>query len=1088
MPHPQLGIGPGAPHAPPYDAEVAVGLAANNWLDDDTFTLAEFAKGNAVMLTLMTVPVGGGSGAVGRTPDSLNGLMIPNTIFPIGFSIESLVGGQPFSPAFVISVPALDTNLDPPFPNIDGHSHSPVFAFDSAEFANAGAAVIGPHEYRVQARDQLGHGWDIVATFSVAAEPGVTCTYGWSRRFGVPGFGNQGGGSPQALAFQTWDDGNGPALYIGGTFVDTGGNLGGPNTIHSIARWDGEAFSALTNGTTNGQVNALTLFDDDGPGPRGTALYAAGTFTQIAGFSATRIARWDGAAWEALSTGIGASSVSALEVFDEDGAGPNPPRLFVGGSFGSAGGTPVNNIARWDGTTWTAVGGPTNGVNGSVLALKTYEGALVVAGNFSQAGGAPAQRLARWNGTSWSALASSGAGGSIRALEMYDDGTGPGLYVGGEFTGINGVSANNVARYKNGTFSALGSGVTGSNGVNALRAYDDGNGPALHVAGNFTTAGGQAANGIARWKLSGWTVIPGAGANSFASLRVFDDGKQREVYAGGPWSFIDDLRPYGVARWNGSRWASLGQGVSSENRVTLAACVHDDGGGAKLYVGGSGATIQYGGERTGAVAKWNGAEWATLFPGTTTGTVLNGLIETLESVTLPSGGGVTTELYAGGAFSMINGNPINGVARFDDGLNQWVAVGTGLVGLAGPVRDLKVFDDDGAGPIPPALYACGQNILNCLPACGTYAVARWDGATWVGVGSTSGGTMRRLIAFDADGAGPNGETLIAVGANAGGPMVRCVAGAAIPGCLNGGPATGFDADDAVLYDSGSGPQLYICGWFREPGLDTQIRRWNGASWDVIPFAPGFPLNRVMAMAVLDDGTGPKLYSASQVTNDGVFVRSWDGTTDAPVGGGVFSPFPFQIDEMIVHDDDGAGPKPASLWLIDAGRYVQGISTSGIAEWAALPPTITLHPDSQRVEHGSFVTLAADATASGPRLFRWTKDGAPLSDGPNLFGSATNTLLIFSAAYADEGEYRCVVSDACGQSCTVAAELDVFLIGDMNCDGNVDIIDINPFILALSDPAAYAAQYPTCEINNGDIRTYPKTGLSNRSVQPRCRKP
>ncbi|TWT41911.1 hypothetical protein RAS1_30350 [Phycisphaerae bacterium RAS1] len=41
-------------------------------------------------------------------------------------------------------------------------------------------------------------------------------------------------------------------------------------------------------------------------------------------------------------------------------------------------------------------------------------------------------------------------------------------------------------------------------------------------------------------------------------------------------------------------------------------------------------------------------------------------------------------------------------------------------------------------------------------------------------------------------------------------------------------------------------------------------------------------------------------------------------------------------------------------------------------------------------------------------------------------------------------------------------------GDLNCDGLVNIIDINPFTLALSDPIAYAAAYPTCNINNGDV--------------------
>ena len=41
-------------------------------------------------------------------------------------------------------------------------------------------------------------------------------------------------------------------------------------------------------------------------------------------------------------------------------------------------------------------------------------------------------------------------------------------------------------------------------------------------------------------------------------------------------------------------------------------------------------------------------------------------------------------------------------------------------------------------------------------------------------------------------------------------------------------------------------------------------------------------------------------------------------------------------------------------------------------------------------------------------------------------------------------------------------------GDMNCDSVVDFGDINPFVLALSNPAAYSAAYPACDIANGDV--------------------
>jgi len=44
----------------------------------------------------------------------------------------------------------------------------------------------------------------------------------------------------------------------------------------------------------------------------------------------------------------------------------------------------------------------------------------------------------------------------------------------------------------------------------------------------------------------------------------------------------------------------------------------------------------------------------------------------------------------------------------------------------------------------------------------------------------------------------------------------------------------------------------------------------------------------------------------------------------------------------------------------------------------------------------------------------------------------------------------------------------FLLGDLDCDGLVDFVDINPFVLALTNPAGYAQAHPGCSIDNGDI--------------------
>jgi len=42
------------------------------------------------------------------------------------------------------------------------------------------------------------------------------------------------------------------------------------------------------------------------------------------------------------------------------------------------------------------------------------------------------------------------------------------------------------------------------------------------------------------------------------------------------------------------------------------------------------------------------------------------------------------------------------------------------------------------------------------------------------------------------------------------------------------------------------------------------------------------------------------------------------------------------------------------------------------------------------------------------------------------------------------------------------------VGDLNCDCRVNLGDVDPLVLALLDPAAYASAYPLCDINQADL--------------------
>ena len=85
----------------------------------------------------------------------------------------------------------------------------------------------------------------------------------------------------------------------------------------------------------NGTVYALATL--------GNNLYAAGTFTNMGGVTAARIAKWDGTNWSALGSGV--SSGNAGTVYGLTASGSN---LYVGGAIRRTGDKPAYNFGCWN--------------------------------------------------------------------------------------------------------------------------------------------------------------------------------------------------------------------------------------------------------------------------------------------------------------------------------------------------------------------------------------------------------------------------------------------------------------------------------------------------------------------------------------------------------------------------------------------------------------------------------------------------------------------------------------------------------------------------------------------------------------------
>ncbi|MBN2448420.1 MAG: S8 family serine peptidase [Phycisphaerae bacterium] len=74
---------------------------------------------------------------------------------------------------------------------------------------------------------------------------------------------------------------------------------------------------------------------------------------------------------------------------------------------------------------------------------------------------------------------------------------------------------------------------------------------------------------------------------------------------------------------------------------------------------------------------------------------------------------------------------------------------------------------------------------------------------------------------------------------------------------------------------------------------------------------------------------------------------------------------------------------------------------------------------------------------------------------------------------DTGTYTVAVTgstvnqDLQGYALVITGDVVPWILGDVNCDGTVDVFDIDPFVMAIIDPAAYATNYPDCDVNLAD---------------------
>ena len=509
------------------------------------------------------------------------------------------------------------------------------------------------------------------------------------------------------------------------------------------------------------------------------------------------------------------------------------------------------------------------GMNWPVYALATGpDGAIYAGGDFTSAGGILANYVARWDGatSSWHSLASGMGGGTLEHSPVYALAVGPdgSLYAGGNFTIAGGVAANNIARWDAATSSwhPLGSGV--SSPVVTLAIGPDGS---LYAGGVFTMAGGVVANGIARWDGAQWYPLGVGMGGDYPRVDALAVGPDGSLYAGGYFATAGGVAANHIARWDGAQWHPLGSGMGDYGAVRALAIAPD----GSLYAGGGFAIA--GGVAANNVARWDGTAWHALDTGTSA---------TVWAVAV----GLDGALYAGGCFISAGDTVVHHIARWDGA--AWHALGSGM-NPYGSVSSLVVNPDG-------SLYAGGEfSKAGSAPA---YFISRWDtlASTWHPLPSGNGmGGMVSALAVDP------GRSLYAGGhfASADGVLVNNVARwdpLSSTWHPLGDGITGMDYDDVEALAFGSDGVLYAGGWFNFAGGLTakHIAFWNPQtlSWHTLGSGVdtlyGYEPPEVRALAVATDGS---LYVGGSFDTAGGIgannIARWDPASSSwhPLGSG-----------------------------------------------------------------------------------------------------------------------------------------------------------------------------------------------------------
>jgi hypothetical protein len=553
-----------------------------------------------------------------------------------------------------------------------------------------------------------------------------------------------------------------------------------------------------------------------------------------------------------------------------------------------------------------------DGVDAEVKAIAIDStGNLFIGGEFSAINGTPIRGIAKWNGSDWSALG-SGINDEVFALAV----NGNDIYVGGYFTIAGGISVNRIAKWDGSNWSPLGSGA--NNTVLAIAVKDT----EVYAGGHFTTIGGVSATRIAKWNGIDWSPMDTGVNDRVNAIAVKGD----DIYVGGDFTTAGGILVNRIAKWDGSNWLALRGGMDND---VFAIVVKDN----DVYVGGSftnADTIS-----ANRIAKWDGSNWSALGSG------VNSVIYALA---INDSG-----LYAGGGFS-------NRIEKWDG--NNWSTLGSGVAG--GSVNAIKIRES--------IVYVGGSfTDAGGVPA---NKIATWNGSTWSDIGQNITGGNGVYGFVEAIGIGGGNVYIGGSFTSVGGISANRIAKWDGSNWYN----LGSGVNNLVKAIVVKGNDVYAGGIFSTAGGNSAnyIAKWDGNNWS--PLGTGLDTH-VHAIAIDDSNVyaGGRFTTAGGISAN--YIAKWDGNNWSPLGSGVNN----SVEGIAISGDD--------VYIIGGFNTAGGNSANHIAKWDGN----NWLPLGSGLDGISFSTIAVsngDVYAAG---FFWSAGGISANNIAKWNGSSWSTL-------------------------------------------------------------------------------------------------